>query len=58
MSSKQLAEQFVKEQLAIMKKHGPAPKLSADQRKDLVDSTRKTFESLRRTAAAVEALKV
>jgi hypothetical protein len=57
MSSKQLAQRFIKEQLAIMKKYGAAPRLTADQRKELVTSTERTFESLRRTVAAVQASK-
>lgn len=57
MSSKQLAERFIRDQFAIMRKYGPAPRLTADQRKDLIAATQRTFEMLRRTAAAVNASK-
>lgn len=46
MSTKQMAEKFVREQIAIMKKHGSAPRLDAERRREFVASVQRTFETL------------
>ena len=46
-ASKAIAERFIKDQFAIMKKYGSEPKLSPVERKKLVAETMKSFESLK-----------
>jgi hypothetical protein len=46
-ASKAIAERFLRDQFAIMKKYGGEPKLSPSARKRLVADTMKSFESLR-----------
>lgn len=41
-----VAEKFLRDQFAIMKKYGDAPTLDAKQYKKLVDETSRTFEML------------
>ncbi|HLA94800.1 MAG TPA: hypothetical protein VK612_03700 [Pyrinomonadaceae bacterium] len=49
MSTRTLAEQFINDQLEIMREHGKAPKLSAEQYDKAVASTEKTFAAMRHT---------
>jgi hypothetical protein len=44
--AKQNAERFLKEQAAIMKRHGDTPKMSGDVYKTALVQTTKTFQSL------------
>ena len=44
--AKKNAEQFLKDQAAIIKKYGEAPKLSGEDYKAVLNDTTKTFESL------------
>ena len=46
-SSRTVAEEFIKDQIAIMKKYGSAPKLSAKAYKTLVAKTSRSFEALK-----------
>jgi hypothetical protein len=46
-SSKAIAESFIKDQIAIMKRFGSAPKLSAKAYKELVFETQRSFESMK-----------
>ncbi len=54
MSSTELAKRFVRDQIEIMKKHGAAPKLTPEQRRDLVTSTKRTFDGFIRTRRVAE----
>jgi hypothetical protein len=47
LSSKAIAEQFIQDQFAIMRKYGSEPKLSAARYRALLLSTEKSFNSLR-----------
>lgn len=47
MTTRRLAEQYIREQLEIIKKHGGQPRLTADERRDAIASTVKTFEAMR-----------
>jgi hypothetical protein len=47
LSSKTIAERFIRDQFAIMEKHGGAPKLSAERYKKLLSTTRRSFEALK-----------
>jgi hypothetical protein len=53
-SSKIVAERFIKDQFAIMKKYGDEPKLSPARYRALLSATEKSFNSLR-AAEDVEA---
>ena len=44
--AKENAEQFLKDQAAIIKKYGEAPKLSGADYKAVLNDTTQTFESL------------
>jgi hypothetical protein len=46
-SSRKVAEQFIKDQVKIMRQFGKAPKLSAKRYKEVVTDTQRSFESLR-----------
>ncbi len=46
-SSRKVAEEFIKDQLDIMRQFGKAPKLSAKRYKEVVTTTQRSFESLR-----------
>ncbi len=46
-SSKNIAEDFIKDQLAIIEKYGTAPKLSAKAYKTLVAKTSRSFAALK-----------
>ncbi len=50
ISSQKMAEQFLRDQIRIMKKHGKAPKLTPAQKKTLVSDIKASFESLRSEA--------
>jgi hypothetical protein len=52
MSSRQLAQRFIRDQFQIMAKYGNRPRLTVVQRKDLLASVERTFDSIR---ASVEA---
>jgi hypothetical protein len=45
--SRKLAEDFIKDQLRIMREHGKEPKLSQKRYEEAVTETQKSFESLR-----------
>jgi hypothetical protein len=45
--SRKVAENFINDQLKIMRKFGNEPKLSAKRYNAIVDETQKSFESLR-----------
>jgi hypothetical protein len=47
LSSKMIAERFIRDQFAIMKKHGPEPKLTPARYRALLSATEKSFDSLR-----------
>jgi hypothetical protein len=47
LSSKIIAERFIKDQFAIMKKHGGEPKLTAERYRALLSATERSFNSLR-----------
>jgi hypothetical protein len=47
ISSEKMAEQFLRDQIRIMKKHGKGPKLSSAQREKLLSEIKASFESLR-----------
>jgi hypothetical protein len=49
-SSKNVAEAFIKDQFAIMKKYGTAPKLSAKAYKTLLAKTSRSFAALKPTS--------
>jgi hypothetical protein len=57
MSSKIIAEKFIKDQFAIMEKYGRAPKLSADRYKKLLSATRRSFDSLKASAEKPEGVR-
>jgi hypothetical protein len=44
--AKKNAEQFLRDQAAIIKKYGEAPKLSGEDYQAVLNDTTKTFESL------------
>ena len=46
-SSRAIAEDFIRDQFAIMKRFGKEPQLSDEQRQKLVAATTRSFESLR-----------
>lgn len=46
-SSRKVAEEFIKDQLDIMRQFGKAPKLSAKRYKEVVTRTQRSFELLR-----------
>ena len=50
-SSRKMAEQFMRDQINIMKKYGKEPKINAAQKKKLLNDTQASFESLRGTAS-------
>ena len=47
MTTRQLAAQYIKDQIDIMKKYGEAPRLDAARRKELVAEVQKTFDAMR-----------
>jgi hypothetical protein len=47
LSSKTIAEKFIRDQFAIMRKYGGEPKLSAAEYRALLTSTEKSFNALR-----------
>lgn len=47
ISSRKMAEQFMRDQINIMKKYGKEPKINAVQKKKLLSDTQASFESLR-----------
>ncbi len=52
MTIHKLAMQYVRDQIAIMKKYGSEPHLTREQRADLIASVEKTFARLKRTGNA------
>jgi hypothetical protein len=46
-SSRKMAEQFMRDQINIMKKYGKEPKINAEQKKKMLNDTQAAFESLR-----------
>ena len=46
-SSKIIAENFIKDQIEIMKRYGRGPKLSAKAYRSLVSDTQRSFESMK-----------
>jgi hypothetical protein len=46
MSTRQLAEKFVREQLEIMKRYGTKVHMSPGQRREFVSSVKKTFDGM------------
>ena len=49
LSSRKVADNFLRDQIRIMRKHGSAPKLTPAQYKKILAETQKSFESLRGT---------
>lgn len=47
MSTRKLAEQFIEDQIQIMREHGKAPKLSAARYEEVVSKAEKTFAAMR-----------
>jgi hypothetical protein len=47
LSSDIIAKRFLRDQMNIMKRHGSAPKLTAQAYRQLLADTSKSFESLR-----------
>lgn len=47
MSTRNLAEKFINDQLKIMSEHGKAPKLSRERYEEAVADAEKTFEAMR-----------
>jgi hypothetical protein len=45
--SRKIAENFIKDQLRIMRKFGNEPKLSSKRYEELIAETQRSFESLR-----------
>ncbi len=50
---KKLAQTFLEDQAAIIRKHGHAPKLSGPKFKRALSDTRKTFETLRTASTRI-----
>lgn len=50
---KKLAQKFLEDQAAIIKKHGHTPKLSGPKFQRAVSDTRKTFETLRTASSKI-----
>ena len=55
LSSKTIAERFIKDQFAIMKKYGGEPKLTAARYRALLSATERSFDSLRADVTTVAA---
>lgn len=51
-TSRQFAENFLRDQIRIMKKYGKTPKLSVDKKKKLLDDIEVSFEHLRPNSLA------
>ena len=51
MTVKQLAAQYVRDQLQVMRKYGSEPKLSTEKRKELLASVERTFLKQQRAYA-------
>jgi hypothetical protein len=47
MTVRQLAAQYVADQISIMKKHGAAPVLDAERRREVIAEVARTFETMR-----------
>jgi hypothetical protein len=47
VTTRNVAENFIRDQLKIMEKHGSAPKLGTKEYRKLIDDTQKTFQALR-----------
>jgi hypothetical protein len=50
MTTRKLAAQYISDQIEIIKKHGEAPRLTADQRRRAIADAQKTFDSMRERA--------
>ena len=47
MTTRELAAQYIRDQLDIIRKHGGKPRLNAEQRREAIASTQRTFETMR-----------
>jgi hypothetical protein len=56
-SSRRIAEQFINDQIAIMKKYGSEPHLTPERYKALLSSTRRSFDALKPRKEKSTALK-
>lgn len=56
MTIKQLAAQYIQDQLGIIRKHGGAPHLSADRRRVAIEDAQRTFEAMRERAVSVRSI--
>ena len=52
MTTHKLAAQYIREQLEIIKKHGGTPRLTAEQRRDAIAETQRTFEAMQDRASS------
>lgn len=52
MTTHELAARYIEDQIGIIKKHGGQPRLDADQKRDAIEATARTFDAIRVAAAA------
>ena len=46
VATREIAEQFVRSQIGIIKKHGGTPKINDAKMEEILESTQASFESL------------
>ena len=48
MNTRQLAEQYIRDQIKIMEQHGDKPNLSEEKMKEAVSNAERTFETMKK----------